>query len=196
MGGAERDIRNLARIHGAHYRCPVCGLACNQVKSHALRRAAKQASAQAGPRQSTITVVTGPPCSGKTTYVRQHAKPGDVIIDYDLIAQALGSPDTHDHPDVIARITRAARQAAIQSAVASQATTWVIETTVSPAKQRDYEMAGATFVVLEESRDVLHQRASQERPKLWHKLIDDWRAPNIPTRRTVGANPGQQYTRW
>jgi predicted kinase len=30
-----------------------------------------------------LTVVTGPPCAGKTTYVRNNAKPGDIIIDFD-----------------------------------------------------------------------------------------------------------------
>lgn len=33
-----------------------------------------------------ITVVTGPPCSGKSTYVRTHARPGDIIVDFDAIA--------------------------------------------------------------------------------------------------------------
>lgn len=35
------------------------------------------------------TVVYGAPCSGKTTYVRHEAKPGDIVFDYDEIAKAL-----------------------------------------------------------------------------------------------------------
>lgn len=34
-----------------------------------------------------ITLVTGAPASGKSTYVRYHAKPGDVIIDLDKIKE-------------------------------------------------------------------------------------------------------------
>ena len=34
-----------------------------------------------------ITLVTGAPASGKSTYVRYHAKPGDVIIDLDNIKE-------------------------------------------------------------------------------------------------------------
>lgn len=40
----------------------------------------------------TVTVVTGPPCAGKSTYVREHAGQGDVVVDLDAIAQSLGYP--------------------------------------------------------------------------------------------------------
>ena len=36
-----------------------------------------------------LTIVCGPPASGKNHYVRQHAGGGDVVIDLDAIAQAL-----------------------------------------------------------------------------------------------------------
>ena len=39
--------------------------------------------------------VIGPPYSGKSTFVQEHRKPGDVVIDFDLIAQALGSAGEH-----------------------------------------------------------------------------------------------------
>jgi hypothetical protein len=38
-----------------------------------------------------ITLVYGPPGAGKTTYVAQHSQPGDLVVDYDAIAQALGA---------------------------------------------------------------------------------------------------------
>ena len=51
-----------------------------------------------------VVVVTGPPCSGKTHHVQEHRNPGDVVIDFDTLAHALGYPHEHaawppdDHP--------------------------------------------------------------------------------------------------
>lgn len=44
-----------------------------------------------------VVLVYGPPCGGKTTYALDHAKPGDLIVDHDLLAQAAGSDRTHNH---------------------------------------------------------------------------------------------------
>jgi len=42
---------------------------------------------------SAITILCGPPCSGKTTYAREHAVAGDVVLDYDeLMAELSGMP--------------------------------------------------------------------------------------------------------
>lgn len=41
-----------------------------------------------------LTVITGPPCGGKTQYARKHALPGEVIVDFDAIAVELGSAAT------------------------------------------------------------------------------------------------------
>jgi hypothetical protein len=38
-----------------------------------------------------ITLIVGPPGAGKSTYAQTHANPGDLIIDYDRIAEALGA---------------------------------------------------------------------------------------------------------
>lgn len=36
----------------------------------------------------TVILVTGPPCAGKTTYVRDRARPGDTVLDQDDIGPA------------------------------------------------------------------------------------------------------------
>jgi len=41
------------------------------------------------PSAIPITIVCGPPCSGKTTYVEQQAGPSDIVIDIDAIALRL-----------------------------------------------------------------------------------------------------------
>lgn len=44
-----------------------------------------------------VTLITGPPCSGKSTLARKLAQPGDVVLDLDTIAQQLGSPTRWRH---------------------------------------------------------------------------------------------------
>lgn len=49
---------------------------------------------------SNIIFVIGPPCSGKTTYVRERVGPNDLVFDWDEIAKALTFGRNHDHnPD-------------------------------------------------------------------------------------------------
>lgn len=45
----------------------------------------------------TITLVTGPPCAGKSTWVEEHADPSDLVICHDTFARAAGSPEQWDH---------------------------------------------------------------------------------------------------
>ncbi|WP_141581288.1 AAA family ATPase [Actinomadura sp. WMMA1423] len=125
-----------------------------------------------------LTVVTGPPCVGKTTHVQTHAKPGDIVVDYDALAVALGSPDSHDHPAPVAYVAKAARQTAIRAAIGCHrggARVWIIDTSPSPGRQRQYAKAGAQVITLTAPPEVLHARA-KDRPKAWHRLIDTWLA--------------------
>lgn len=41
------------------------------------------------PSKIFLTIVCGPPCGGKTTYVNQHKAPGDTVIDLDAICRKL-----------------------------------------------------------------------------------------------------------
>ena len=42
-----------------------------------------------------IHVITGAPCSGKSTYIKEHKGKGDLVVDYDEIAFCLGSDESH-----------------------------------------------------------------------------------------------------
>jgi predicted kinase len=43
-------------------------------------------------------VLSGPPCSGKSTLARHLAQPDDAVLDFDRICQELGSGARHEHP--------------------------------------------------------------------------------------------------
>lgn len=139
-----------------------------------------------------LTVITGPPCSGKTTYMRQHAKPGDITIDFDALAQALGSPVTHGHERPVWKVAIEARAAAIKAAgqqCQAGATAWVIDSRPDWAARQAYEAAGARIVDLIAEPAELHRRASAAgRPDSWHRRIDRFLAGDDPQPRTA--------TRW
>lgn len=47
------------------------------------------------PSAIPLTIVSGPPASGKTTYLKDNAKPGDIVIDLDGIMTRLNARYTH-----------------------------------------------------------------------------------------------------
>jgi predicted kinase len=63
-----------------------------------------------------LHIITGPPLSGKSTFVRNNAKLGDVVIDLDEIARAITVSDTsHDYPLHVRQLAIKARQTLINT---------------------------------------------------------------------------------
>lgn len=139
----------------------------------------------------SLTVITGPPCSGKTTYARQHALPGDIIVDFDTIAQAFGSPVTHGHERSVWKVAIEARDAAIKAAIQQSrqgATAWIVDSRPTDQARHTYLAAGGRIVDLTAPREELHRRAAEGRPPSWHARIDQFLDGTEPSPRTV--------TRW
>ena len=134
---------------------------------------------------ANVTVVTGPPAAGKTTHVRQHAQPGDVIIDYDHLANALSGQDedNHDHPAHIQAITRAARQAALDAAVNTSARVWLIHAMPSKKQQANYSARGAEIITIDPGKDVVMKRIKTERPARMAKAAGKWYANQAKPRK-------------
>ena len=72
---------------------------CHSIKGHLAGELHRPQRDLSGPYGTTdVTLVAGPPGSGKSTYVHDHAQRGDLIVDYDLIFRAISGLDTHDRP--------------------------------------------------------------------------------------------------
>lgn len=121
----------------------------------------------------TYTVVTGPPCAGKSTWVREHARPDDIVIDYDTLAQALSmSNDEHDVPDAPRRVAMDARMTAITSAARQHdVDVWVIDSDPSPERHGVYRMARAIYHRIDPGIDVCLERAQQRPPETEHYIM-------------------------
>ncbi|HAF72540.1 MAG TPA: AAA family ATPase, partial [Corynebacterium variabile] len=117
----------------------------------------------------TLKIVVGPPAAGKSTWIREHRKPGDITIDYDVIANALAGaePANHEHTDIIKQVTRAARIAAIDAAGkhTDSVDVWIIHSTAAASTLDRYREQGAEVIIVDPGRDIVMHRIKHERPK-------------------------------
>lgn len=126
---------------------------------------------RAGKAAAEVVLVTGPPCSGKSTHVAENASPGDVVIDFDALAVALGSPDSHDHPEELRPVVVAAWVSAIAEAVRRPGRVWLVRVWPDAG---DFARA-SSVVTLDVPADVCKARATAAgRPGSWASVIDSW----------------------
>lgn len=117
-----------------------------------------------------LTVVTGPPCSGKTTYVAEHRGPDSVVLDLDALAHALGYPEPHldwsDHHPA-AEVARGVRYQLVGQILAGQlvAEIWVIDSAPGDRLRRAYDRVGAAWVHLDPGQRVCLDRAAERGPQ-------------------------------
>lgn len=124
-----------------------------------------------------LTVVTGPPCGGKTTYVENNALTNDIVIDMDRLALALTTSDVADYEytESVMSVAIAARKAAVKQAIivsqGQRLGCWIIHTDPSVDDRYAYRVAGAKFVECSPGLTVCLERAKQ-RPLKNQKKID------------------------
>ena len=133
-----------------------------------------------------IVVVTGPPAAGKTTFVEQHARPGDVTIDMDRIARALmpvPPEQTHEYPDHVRHIAIAARKAAVRRAtrLRERVTVWLIHALPTPEDMAEYRAFGWRIESIDPGRAVVEQRARTMRPAAMMQHVERWYHEHEPT---------------
>jgi hypothetical protein len=126
-----------------------------------------------------LTIVTGPPCAGKSTYIEKRAKFGDIVVDLDRLALALTTEDTphHGYHKGIRWVAIAARRAALDAAIKQHhqgAQVWAIDTDPSPRRREFYRRAGARIVDIDPGIDVVLGRAQGQRPAHVIAYIHDW----------------------
>lgn len=128
-----------------------------------------------------LIVVIGPPAAGKSTWCREHAGPDDLIIDYDLLANALSAPregdSKHEHAKGVKAVTKAARQAAIDKAITLRdIDVYLIHSTPSAQLLAKYRSYGARIVTVDPGMDVVMERAKRLRPYWMQPVIKKWYA--------------------
>lgn len=123
-----------------------------------------------------IHVLTGPPCAGKSTYIREHAKKGDLVVDYDEIGVTLGAAEKWNPAGIVQKAAMKAREAAIMIALKHPgAESWVIQSRISEGLRKTFEDAGAEIIELDPGKEVCLERAKRDRrPKNIILAIEGW----------------------
>lgn len=124
----------------------------------------------------SINVIIGPPCAGKSTHVQATKKDGDVVVDADAIARAIGSTTPHGRAEPIRGLALRLRHSLIERVLSDVAAdAWIIHTSPSRALLERYQKAGAKFQVLDPGIDVCLARvASDARPDGTEEAIRQW----------------------
>lgn len=124
-------------------------------------------------RYRNVTVIYGPPCAGKNTYVAEHSRSGDLVLDMDALAQALGSPNDHGHPSALLPFAIEARDAVVTRLRRTHELrhAWVITSRSDILDRLD----GAQVVTLDVDAEECKRRARAcGRPARWDDYIDRW----------------------
>jgi len=125
-----------------------------------------------------IVFIAGPPCSGKSTLVEAIGRPGDVALDFDVFARALGSPVDWMHPEPWRSQAELEMQAAIgrSHAMPGDGTVWVIRA-AARARQRARlaEAWRAPVYVLNPGKaECLRRARDTDRPTGTSRSISEW----------------------
>lgn len=132
-----------------------------------------------------IYVITGHVCSGKSTHVRNHAKPGDIVIDMDRIALALSVEGTphHQYPQHVIDVARAARLEAMDAAVRQHRAgcfdLWIVHAYPEPRDMATYARVGAEVRAMRVDVATLRQRAARERPEAARAYLEERLATGV-----------------
>mgnify|MGYP000977370160 CR=1 FL=1 len=122
-------------------------------------------------------VVWGAPCSGKTTYVNEHAKAGDVICDYDALYQAISGLPKYERSESLQGFMKGLI-AEFYSLIEKnpELDAWIV--TAARDRNQAEELAArfdAELIEFRVSRETAHERCdADKRPAEWHEAIDKW----------------------
>lgn len=129
-----------------------------------------------------LYVVTGPPASGKSSWIQAHAKPSDIVIDLDLMALAMAGPgaDHHAHGDVLMKVVHRARFAALNEAYQHLDTTdvYVIHTQPSAKALAKYKRLQARIIVVDPGQSIVMQRIETMRQPGMKAVATRWYKAN------------------
>lgn len=123
-----------------------------------------------------VTLVYGPPASGKTTYVNSVRKVGDLVWDFDAVLQVTTGFSPHYREAQPHPLVMALRDSFIRWMIGNKETAdaWIIESAPTRLeRERRRQQLGCSFVLLIADAEECKRRAAERGPG-WDQTIDQW----------------------
>ena len=146
------------------------------------------------------TIVSGPPGAGKTTYVKSQMVEGDLILDDDLLYQAISGQVYYNKPIELFNYVRVAREAIISELIDRRDVyrAWIIGC-YPKAEDRGgiAELFNAKVVVLKPLEFVCLNRIQKDdrrskNLKYWVNIVHKWYRDYTPREGDVVMEGGQK----
>lgn len=134
-------------------------------------------------KNTKVYLVIGPSGSGKTTYVSDHARRGDLILDFDLLFKAISGQDLYDKPATLLPFLLAARKTMMDmiGEVDFIPTAWIVRNKITKDEIRQLESRlGAEVIELRVNAIECKKRLESDplRPPAqmqeWFRRVDEW----------------------
>lgn len=125
-----------------------------------------------------VYLIYGSPCSGKSTYINEHMKRGDLICDVDLIYGAISGQNPHD-AELYTHETACQLTSALKDIIRDRQGGWKDAYVVSIANTTEKVKAEADRIKADECifidtpYEVCMERA-EERPFYFQWIIQEW----------------------
>ena len=155
-----------------------------------------------------VTLITGPPCAGKSTLAKQLAQPGDVVLDWDDICVELGSSHQWAHSAQVREQAEAVMQQRMWQLAGWQGAAYVIRCAAEAnARTRLARRLGAVVWVLDPGHAECVRRARVDgRPRGTTQAIRQWyqryrrgpldQSPPVTTHSDVTESDGHWSRVW
>lgn len=126
-----------------------------------------------------VVLVCGPPCAGKSTYVTDRRAAADLVVDFDDIAQALGSTEEWNHsPSVADAAEREMDRMLAAVAAIPDGVAWVVRCAADPivrGQLADLVRADRVVVLLPPLGVLLKRARSRPQDRLTRSVIMRWK---------------------